>query len=638
MKDPFGTMDTGAGLRLTACTVDIPSADTPRDQCRWLRRHLDAVISSERILRPMSIQARLMALVLLALAPVIGAHAVSDILLYWEREREVRESALATAVIRNAELDGIVRGIQHLLGPASRLRTVASLDAEACHGALSALAQDFKYEDLVLVAASADGAVHCASTPNLGPIRLADTAFVGSIIYNREFTVRGFALSPVGGRKALAFGHPIFGEEGGIVGVVIAYLGLDWLAADLQRAPLPPGHKLILTDQNGVVLVHLPKTTEELVGRKLPAERLLSIGNTKPGIVELDDGPDGFAIYGSIPITVPPPGIFVLFGIDRAIAFGPIYKSALRSIALDLFSILAALLTAWLLGNRSVRQPVRQLLETIRLWRDGTYSARTHLRNKVPEIAELGVAFNRMAESIQSRDQQLAAANRAKDIVIATAGHDLRQPLQTITMALSTLSRQPRSEREQRSLDYANRAVDQLVRELDMLVGIARMHHGALKPQFGPVQLSSVLYDVAQQWSPRATEKGLRFRVRACSDVVLSDAKMLTTILQNFVGNAVKYTDRGGILICCRRRPTELWIEVYDTGKGIPPEMVGTIFSEFQQLDCRKEGFGLGVWIARSTADALGHKVTVKSTFGRGSRFRLAVPLGLLPHGSASIV
>jgi signal transduction histidine kinase len=102
---------------------------------------------------------------------------------------------------------------------------------------------------------------------------------------------------------------------------------------------------------------------------------------------------------------------------------------------------------------------------------------------------------------------------------------------------------------------------------------------------------------------------------------------MLSTSLHNLVGNAVKYTDRGGVLVGCRHRGTALWIEIYDSGIGIPDNQVETIFGEFQQLDAKREGLGLGLWIARSTADTLGHDLSVRSVLGRGSRFRLVVPL-----------
>ena len=203
-------------------------------------------------------------------------------------------------------------------------------------------------------------------------------------------------------------------------------------------------------------------------------------------------------------------------------------------------------------------------------------------------------------------------------------------------MVLSVFSRRLVSETEKRYLERADQAIDRLVQDLDTLVETTRVHYGALRPQLDPVAMDCLLQKIVQQWSTRASEKGLRLRVRPCSATVVSDARMLLTILQNLVGNAVKYTDHGGILVGCRRRANEMWVEVYDTGSGIPADKIDTIFGEFQQLDPGKEGFGLGLWIAGSTADALGHKVSVRSIVGKGSRFRIIIPASAPVRGITS--
>jgi signal transduction histidine kinase len=269
---------------------------------------------------------------------------------------------------------------------------------------------------------------------------------------------------------------------------------------------------------------------------------------------------------------------------------------------------------------------MRRLLETVRLWRDGKYVARANVQGGASEIREFGTAFNIMAENIQSRDQQLAAANRAKDIIIATAGHDLRQPLQSITMALTVFSRRRLNETEQRYLDHADQAIDRLVQGLDTLIETTRVHYGALQPQLEPVALDRLFQEIRRQWSARASEKGLRLRVRPSSATVVSDERMLLTILHNLVGNAVKYTDQGGVLVGYRRRANEAWVEVYDSGSGIPADKIETIFGEFQQLHPLTEGFGLGLWIARNTSDALGHQISIRSIVGKGCRFRIIIP------------
>ena len=193
-------------------------------------------------------------------------------------------------------------------------------------------------------------------------------------------------------------------------------------------------------------------------------------------------------------------------------------------------------------------------------------------------------------------------------------------------MALSVFSRRRLSKAEERYLDRANQAIIRLVQDLDTLVETTRVHYGALRPQLESVAMECLLQEIVQQWSTTVSEKGLRLRVRSNGATVVSDARMLLTVLNNLIANAVKYTDHGGILVGCRHRANEVWVEVYDTGSGIPADKISTIFGEFSQLHPMKEGFGLGLWIARSTADALGHKVSVCSIVGKGSRFRVVAP------------
>jgi signal transduction histidine kinase len=351
------------------------------------------------------------------------------------------------------------------------------------------------------------------------------------------------------------------------------------------------------------------------------------INAAAPGVVEMrvQGRP---MLYGYVPITVPPANIYVLYGIEQDIAFEPIYHATWRSVALSLLSVLAALLIAWLVGVRFVRRPVLKLLDAAQSWQRGDFSARASLAGRSSEIADLGIAFDTMAAKLELHEHQLASANRIKDIILAAAGHDLRQPLQVITMAISVLSRRPLSDRESQYAQRADQAVDQLADALDELIGVSRVRYGMAQPQRQPVVLDRMLQVIGEQWSAKAMEKGLQFRLAGCDATVQSDPRMLATILHNLVGNAIKYTDRGGVLIGCRRRGDVLWIEIYDTGIGIPGDRIDAIFGELHQLDPQREGLGLGLWIARSTAEILGHELSVRSTVGRGSRFRLAVPLG----------
>ena len=213
-------------------------------------------------------------------------------------------------------------------------------------------------------------------------------------------------------------------------------------------------------------------------------------------------------------------------------------------------------------------------------WQRGDFSARASLAGRSSEIVDLGIAFDSMAAKLELHEEQLVSANRIKDIILAAAGHDLRQPLQVITMAISVLSRRPLTDRESQFVQRADQAVDQLVDALDELIGVSRVRYGMAQPQRQPVMLDRMLQMITEQWSAKGTAKGLRLRFVGCNATVESDPRMLSTILNNLVGNAIKYTDRGGVLIGCRRRGNKLWIEIYDTGIEIPGDRIEAIFGE----------------------------------------------------------
>jgi signal transduction histidine kinase len=573
----------------------------------------------------MSILTRLVVLVLLALVPTLAAHAINAFLLYRDREQEMRRVVFANAQVRNSQIDGIVGGAQHLLSAVARLPTVASFDRSSCSDQLAVVTSEFP-QDITLAVADLAGSIRCSSLPRPSGATAADRAIFHEVIDSGQFGVGEYVISPVTGTKALSFGYPIPGDDGKPAGAVIAYLDLDWLVSDLRRAPFLPGRTLTLSDRHGVVLAQAPSSDLD-VGQKLPRPLLAMINAGAPGIATMRDMADRPVLYGYTPITVPPPNIYVLFGIDEDVALAPVYRAAWRGAALSLLSVLGALAIAWLIGVRSIRRPVQHLLDAVGSWQRGDYAARANLSGRSSEILDLGRAFDSMAEKLQLRDKQLAAADRIKDIILAAAGHDLRQPLQVITMAVAALSRRPLDARERQHVERADKAVDRLVDTLNALIEASRAQYGMAQAQRQSLTLERLLQEIAGQWSFKAAEKGLRFRVCQCRAVVESDPRMLATILRNLVGNAVKYTDRGGVLVGCRRRGADIWIEIYDTGIGIPEDKIDAIFGDFRQLDPQREGLGLGLRIAHSAAEALGHGLSVRSIVGRGSRFRVVVPL-----------
>jgi signal transduction histidine kinase len=215
--------------------------------------------------------------------------------------------------------------------------------------------------------------------------------------------------------------------------------------------------------------------------------------------------------------------------------------------------------------------------------------------------------------------------SRYRSRLMAVMGHDLKQPVNVVHMALGTLANRLVNEEDQEILDFAANAVTKLNSELDALALASRLDQESVRIERFPIQ--RVLDGAFDNWSLRARRKGLRLRVLQCGLDIESDESMLTTIVGNLIGNAIKYTEHGGVLVGCRRRDNALAIEVWDSGVGIPEDQLERIFQAFQQLDsARSEGLGLGLAIVRRTAELLGYDIAVDSRPGRGSRFSVLIP------------
>ncbi|MAO57684.1 MAG: hybrid sensor histidine kinase/response regulator [Alcanivorax sp.] len=220
-------------------------------------------------------------------------------------------------------------------------------------------------------------------------------------------------------------------------------------------------------------------------------------------------------------------------------------------------------------------------------------------------------------------------ADEDKSRFLAAASHDLRQPVQALQLLLETLSWSELDERQRHTLDSARAASESSSEMLNALLDFSRLEAGVIEPRPRPLSLQQLFRKLEMELAPMADEKGLVYRTRDTEATVVSDPALLELILRNLVANAIRYTDRGGVLVACRRRGAGYLIEVYDTGVGIAPDQHRAIFREFHQLGNperdRRKGLGLGLATAERLATALTHALTLRSIPGRGSVFRLRV-------------
>ena len=236
----------------------------------------------------------------------------------------------------------------------------------------------------------------------------------------------------------------------------------------------------------------------------------------------------------------------------------------------------------------------------------------------------------RTDELLEARDAA-EAANRSKDKYLAAASHDLLQPLNAARLLISTLRERKLPDIEQVLVERTHQALEGAEDLLTDLLDISRLDQAAVKPDIALYRLDELLGPLVSEFQSVAEADGLHLRVHMGDYAISTDLRLMTRILRNFLSNACRYTDQGSILLAARPRGEMLRLEVWDTGRGIAPDRLDSIFLEFNQLDvgraADRKGVGLGLAIVERIAKILEYRVQVHSLPGRGSRFSIEVPM-----------
>lgn len=249
---------------------------------------------------------------------------------------------------------------------------------------------------------------------------------------------------------------------------------------------------------------------------------------------------------------------------------------------------------------------------------------------------------SRITEELRAAQAEADRANQAKSRFLATASHDLRQPLQTLQLLTAALGRQvdgPASE----IIERQQHALQSMADLLNTLLDISKLESGAVKPALADVSVGELLAEIRQQFEQIATARGLALTVGACDEFLHTDRVLLRQMVQNLLTNALQYTRVGGVGIVTARTATHFTIEVTDTGVGIAPDQIERIFDEYYRVErpgAGRRGSGLGLNIIRQISRLLDYEVQVVSEVGRGTTFRLLIPADRLVEpvaGAASV-
>ncbi|OZG72538.1 histidine kinase [Hahella sp. CCB-MM4] len=251
----------------------------------------------------------------------------------------------------------------------------------------------------------------------------------------------------------------------------------------------------------------------------------------------------------------------------------------------------------------------------------------TYLEQRVKERTEELSKLNKQLVKAKSVAEN---ANLSKTRFLASASHDLLQPLNAARLFTSALANKVKNENEYNELvshiDHSLNAAEEI---LSTLLDISKLDAGALEPHYSVFNINELLGHLNTEFTVIAAEKGLGLRTVPCNAFVNSDHQLLRRVIQNFLTNAIRYTRSGRILLGCRRHDKAISIEIWDTGPGIPEDQLSSIFEEFKRLNqnTEKNGLGLGLAIVDRICRMLDYRVEVKSILGKGSMFSVTLPV-----------
>lgn len=262
---------------------------------------------------------------------------------------------------------------------------------------------------------------------------------------------------------------------------------------------------------------------------------------------------------------------------------------------------------------------------------DGFIISLTDVTQERASLADLTRVNQSLESRVRARTAELQQAlrgaeraNAAKNRFVAAASHDLLQPLSAAKLYLTGAKDGPHGD----TIAKAEQALQNVEDIIEALLDISR-----LDSQDDPLDryafpLADILMPVASAFAPLAAAKGLRLTVLPSSAQIISDAGFLRRILQNLISNAIRYTSSGRVLVGARRVGGDLRLEVWDTGPGIREADQRIIFEEFRRLNRRASASeGMGLAIVERACARLDHQLELRSTPGRGSVFKVTVPL-----------
>ena len=607
-----------------------------------------------------SLTARLIILVLIAICPAILIQAYNEYELRKARETDIRQQVVQITKQFGEEIGELREGARQLLLALAQLTPVKLQDSDACNQLFGSLAYQYANYSL-LAAADTEGRIFCSSSP-LAYSSVADKPFFKRAMAQDGLAVGNYWADPTTGQRMIHFALR-FDGAGQPAGVVFAGLDLRWLSEHLKERGLSPTSSILIADREGNIIARLPNP-EALVGKNMRQGHAPIMDGNTTGWEEAV-GVDGTTrIFGYVPAALPPRDFFLSAGQSKAEAFAAIDSATARGIALIVFGLLAATFAAVLGGRRFLQEPISGLVDFATEWRNGNYDARVTVRHHASEIGHLGATFNAMADAlgaryaaqkraeaelrelnatletrVEERTVELAKANHAKSMFLANMSHELRTPLNAIIGFGEMMHREimgPMSVPAYK--EYAQHIHESgmhLLSLVEEMLDLSKIEAGKLQIERVATQPGTLFADSLIMLGSTAEAANVAIVVDgepSTWPTLEGDPVKLKQVFVNLIGNAIKFTPAGGcVTISSEIDDVALRIHIRDTGIGIRSEDIPLVVQPFYRvnsvLDSTHQGAGLGLPFAKSVVELHGGVLTIVSELGSGTTVTISLPL-----------
>jgi two-component sensor histidine kinase len=556
----------------------------------------------------MSLAARLAALILAAVLPLVVALLAGQKDLYREMEADVRAEALQQARFLAGDLSQLVDGIRQVQAVLAGTPQIREGDAQACTETLHRLVDGQALINNLLVT-DANGDVWCDGVHQPEDVRiynLADRRYFRRARADRVFATDGYTIGRSTNAPVVHFATPIEDAAGAFSGVVVTAVDLRALASRLQRPSWTDGQAILVADRDGLVLVRHPDNHAHL-GRRLTPDLLALLDDRAPGAAEIGKTMDGVPrVIGYVPPLANPGGFYVGVGVSRAQAYAVLERANFQGVLLILGAGAAAALAAWFVASRTVRRPVAQLLASAERWRAGDLSARSGLSGD-GEIAALGRAFDALAEDLQRTLDR-------KEMLLRELAHRTMNNLQVLG-SLLTLQRRSVGD------DAARRELDEAAGRVKAMAAAYRNLHRAGTA----VDFAQLIEELAASLQDGLMRQGGRIEVRAMPLVLTADRAMPLALAANeLLTNAVKYGRAGEVVVELAPSEGGWRLAVRNQGPALPEGFDPT------------RGSGFGLRMVATMAEQAGGRLACESRDGWTSFAVLFVPAAPAPRAESA--